>query len=124
MATLNIGKEFSTYPEGRYYSDEGDSGEEFREEHLLPKLKNLLNNEKLLIILDDGVEGYGSSFLTEGFAGVVKYGHMKSDELLSKIEISYSDPDFEFFKDRAIQYIKEAVFNSKIYTPTQKQKNK
>lgn len=123
MAILNIGKDFSKYPEGRFYSDEGDSGEEFREEHLLPALKKLQPSEILKIIIDDEVEGYGSSFLVEGFAGIIKYGHMSSTELLQKIEIAYTDPDFEFYKDRIEKYITEAEFNSKKYIATKKTKN-
>lgn len=118
MATFNIGKEFSLDPSGRFYSDGDGNGEEFREEYLLPKLNTLSAGEKLIIVLDDGVESYGSSFLTEAFANVVKYGYMDASELLSKLEIKYSDPEFEFFKDRIIQYIKESKFNAKKYVST------
>jgi len=111
---LNIGKEFSNLPSGRFYSDKtGSSGEQFREELLRVKLSALRQNEKLLVILDDNVEGYGSSFLVEAFAGIVKYGYMTSEELLSKIDLKANDDDFIFFKKRIIQYINEAVFNSK-----------
>lgn len=118
MAEINIGTEFSRDPAGRYYTDGAGSGEEFREEHLLPALKKLSNDEVLDIIIDDDVEGYGSSFLVEGFAGVVKFGHYQGDELLKKINIKFSEPDFSFYKDKIIQYIKEAQFNSKTYTPS------
>jgi len=116
---LNIGKEFSNLPSGRFYSDKtGSSGEQFREELLRVKLSALRQNEKLLVILDDNVEGYGSSFLVEAFAGIVKYGYMTSEELLSKIDLKANDDDFIFFKKRIIQYINEAVFNSKPYSST------
>lgn len=118
MANLNIGKEFSKDPAGRYYTDGEGSGEEFREKFLLPYLKNLKPNEVLEIILDDEVEGYGSSFLVEGFAGIVKFGYLQSNEVLGKINLKFSDPDFEFYKEKIIQYIKEAQFNSKQYTPS------
>lgn len=122
MKTFNIGKEFSTDPIGRYRSDgeENDerSGEAFREDHLIPLLRNLESGEKLEIIIDDGVESYGSSFLSEGFGGIVKYGYMTSDELLSKIEIKCSDEDFEFFKKKILEYIANSKFNSKTYEPT------
>ncbi|WP_411544802.1 hypothetical protein ACK99G_02900 [Klebsiella pneumoniae] len=54
----------------------------------------------------------------EGFAGMVKYGYMQANELLAKIEIKYTNPDFEFYKKKIEQYIKEAQFNSKPYEPT------
>jgi len=118
MAQINIGTDFSKDPAGRYYTDGEGSGEEFREKYLLPKLRSLAPNETLEIILDDEVEGYGSSFLVEGFAGVVKFGYYPSDKLLSMIKLKYSEPDFSFYKEKIIQYIKEAQFNSKKYTPT------
>lgn len=118
MATINIGKDFSLDPAGRYYTDGDGSGEEFREKFLIPALKELKQNEILEIILDDGVEGYGSSFLVEGFAGAVKYGHVQGEQLLKNLYFSFSNSDFEFYKDKIIQYIKEAKFNSKEYTPS------
>jgi hypothetical protein len=119
MKTLNIGKDFSPDPSGRYYTDgEGSNGEEFREDCLKGLVKSLAPGEKLQIILDDGVEGYGSSFLVEGFAGMVKYGYITSKELLEKIEIRFTDDDFQFYKGKIIGYISQAKYNSKVYKPT------
>lgn len=116
---INIGKEFSSTPSGRFYTDMTDSsGEQFREELLWPKLQQLEINQKIKIILDDDVEGYGSSFLVEGFAGIVKYGYMNKEALLDKLELFQVDPDFLLFKKKIIQYINEAVFNSKQYEST------
>lgn len=111
MTKINIGQDFNDNPIGRFYSDGPGSGEEFREEKLLPALKKLKTNEKLEVIIDDGVDGYGSSFLVEGFAGCVKYGHFKSGELLKKLKIKYDDEEFKFFADKIGQYINEAEKN-------------
>lgn len=117
--TLNIGERFSQTPSGRFYKDMTESsGEEFREEVLLPLLLELAEKQKIEIILDDQVEGYGSSFLVEGFAGIVKYGYMTKAELLNKIEIKFSDPDFELFHDKIFEYIGKASFNSVQYVST------
>lgn len=118
MKTLNIGKDFSIDPIGRYRSDGNRSGETFREDFLKPALQSLDLGEKLEIIIDDGVESYGSSFLSEGFGGMVKYGFIKSNELLEKIEITYTNDDFEFFKKKILEYISKAKYNSKVYEPT------
>lgn len=118
MNILNIGKDFSPDPSGRYRSDGEGNGEEFREDYLKKEMQLLESGKKLQIIIDDGVEGYGSSFLVEGFAGMVKYGYIPSQELLDKIEIIYDDEDFEFYKDKIIEYIKQAKYNSKEYKPT------
>jgi len=119
MNKINIGQDFSPDPAGRYRSDGSGSGEAFREDLLKQRIEQLGINEKLVIILDDGVEGYGSSFLTEGFAGMVKYGYIDKDKLLSILDIQYEDEDFGFYKKRIIQYIKEAKFNSEQYVPTE-----
>jgi len=68
--------------------------------------------------LDNDVESYGSSFLVEGFAGIVKYGYMKADVLLSILEFQYTDPDFEFYENKIVQYIKDAKYASETYSST------
>lgn len=113
--TINIGKDFSPDPAGRYREDGDSSGEAFREDLLKEAVLGLVPGEKLRIIIDDNVEGYGSSFLSEGFAGMVKYGYITCDELLSKIDIVYTNTDFEFYKEKIQQYINEANYNSEVY---------
>jgi hypothetical protein len=123
---FDIGDKFSKDPVGRFYNENKgsskknniSSGEAFREEKLRGLLDNLVENQKINFILDNDVEAYGSSFLVEGFAGIVKYGYMESDLLLSKIEFQYSDPDFEFYENKIKQYIQEAKFNCKTYEST------
>ncbi len=118
MKILNLGQDFSLDPSGRYLTDGEGNGEAFREDCLKKEIQSLESGEKLQIIIDDGVEGYGSSFLVEGFAGMVKYGYITDQELLSKIEIIYNDKDFDFYKNKIIEYIEQAKFNSQEYKPT------
>lgn len=61
---INIAREYSRYPTGRYKEHSNSSGEGFRDDHLIPALDR---NETVIVILD-GTEGYGSSFLDEAFA--------------------------------------------------------
>ena len=112
MATINVGRDFSPDPAGRYRSDGESSGEAFREDILKPTLEMLREGETLKVVIDDGVEDYGSSFLVEGFAGLVKHGYFDATNLLARIEIVYTDSDFEFYKNKIIGYIKGAKFNS------------
>lgn len=118
MNVLNIGKEFSEDPAGRHYDDGPASGEHFRENYLVVRLQELGENELLRIIIDDGVEAYGSSFLSEAFGGVIKFGYLTKDELLGKISIEYTDEDFSFYENRIKKYIEEANYNSVVYEPT------
>ena len=115
---IEIAKEFSDSPLGRFYTDGDSSGERFREEVLKPILAKLNEGDTIKIVLDDGVQGYGSSFLVEGFAGIVKYGYMDAEELLGKLVFEYTDEDFGFYKDKIIQYVKAAKFNSQPYVST------
>lgn len=67
---IDIAKDFSPYPAGRYHDDGPFSGEKFRDEYLRPVLES---GEKAVINLD-GARGYGSSFLEEAFGGLVRAG--------------------------------------------------
>ncbi|TQF72570.1 DUF4325 domain-containing protein [Pseudoalteromonas luteoviolacea] len=118
MAKLDIGIDFNDEPSGRFYTDGPGSGEEFREEHLKKLINGLNTNEKLTIVLDNNVDGFGSSFLVEGFAGMVKYGYVKSSKLLDSLEFQFEDEDFEFYRNKIIQYISEAEFDSEEYKST------
>ncbi|MDD4979542.1 MAG: STAS-like domain-containing protein [Gallionella sp.] len=67
---INVARDFSKYPAGRYLADGPASGQFFREKFLIPTLKAA---KKLTIELD-GTRGYGSSFLEEAFGGAVREG--------------------------------------------------
>ena len=68
---INVAKDFSRYPAGRFKADGPASGEEFREKFLLPALQQ----SRPLVIELDGTRGYGSSFLEEAFGGSVRQGY-------------------------------------------------
>jgi len=92
--TLNIAKEFSTTPGARYKEQGPFSGQQFREEVLLPKFKSLSGNDRLEITLD-GVIGYATSFLEEAFGGLVRAlpESISSQDVLGKLVfISNDDP--------------------------------
>jgi hypothetical protein len=65
--------DFSTLP-GPRHTDEGpNSGEEFREKHLLPAFREADKaGEKLLVYLDGVRFGYPTSFLEEAFGGLAR----------------------------------------------------
>lgn len=73
---INISKDFSRFPAGRFVSDGDYSGEKFRAEFLVA---NLATTDRLIVDLD-GTAGYGSSFLEEAFGGLVrKHGFSVQD---------------------------------------------
>lgn len=110
MKTINIAKEYSDTPLGRYRGDGEFSGERFREEFLLPALKN----DDSVRVEIDGVEGYGSSFLEEAFGGLVRKGHFTAKALKSKLEVVLSDKNFRVYATLIWKYIAEAKSRSEV----------
>lgn len=85
MRTISIAKDFSVYPGGRTPIDGPFSGEEFRENILIP----IFNSNEEVIIDFDGVRGYGSSFLEEAFGGLVRSG-IKKDLIFKQLKFQSS----------------------------------
>ncbi len=84
---IDVGKDFSQFPAGRYVSDGNFSGEKFRDKFLLPALEEF----KKIRILLDGTKGYGSSFLEEAFGGLVRKHGYAPDQLLATFEFESED---------------------------------
>lgn len=84
--TINVARDFSRFPAGRYRDDGPFSGEAFRDDHILP----ILSKSEPLIIELNGVRGFGSSFLEEVFGGLVRIGYTP-EQLNSLIELKSSD---------------------------------
>ncbi len=70
IQTIDIARDFTRFPAGRFRKDGHFSGERFRDELLVPRLER---GERVMIRLD-GTIGYGSSFLEEAFGGLVRKG--------------------------------------------------
>lgn len=91
MLVINIAKEFTDTPGPRYIANGDFSGEAFREQILIPKYKQAIeNNEKLEINLDGGY-GYPSSFLEEAFGGLARI-YEPQDVLNTLTFISNEEP--------------------------------
>lgn len=84
---INIERQFSRYPAGRYLSDGPYSGEKFRTDFLIPAME--ADKERFVVELD-GARGYGSSFLEEAFGGLVRAGY-PADEILARIDLRSED---------------------------------
>ena len=100
MRVISIAKDFSVYPGGRTPSDGPFSGEEFRENILIP----IFNNNEEVVIDFDGVRGYGSSFLEEAFGGLVRRG-IKKDVIFKQLKFQSSK---QSIISEVEQYIKAA----------------
>lgn len=73
MITYNIAKEYTTTPGLRFKWQGEYSGEEFRDDILIP----LIKEHKNIVLELDGVEGYCIGWLEEVFGGLVR--HFNSD---------------------------------------------
>jgi hypothetical protein len=102
---ISIANNFSDVPWGRYPTDGDVCGQNFRETHLRRALQD--TNETVIVDLD-GVEGLGSSFLDEAFAGLVRQGYFTEAELKSRLEIVTTQPEFRMYVDLAWRYIQQA----------------
>ena len=103
MKRIDIAKDFSDTPIGRYHPDDGPfTGERFREEFLYPALKK----EGQITVAIDATEGYGSSFLDEAFGGLVRKGYFTAKQLSVALQIENIDPDFAIYRDLIWKYIK------------------
>ena len=104
MSIINICKDFSDTPGGRYRNEGMFSGEEFRETILLPAYEKIENTSEKLEINFDDCFGFATSFLEEAFGGLVREHH-KMNTLKRFIIISNDD---ETIPDLIEKYITAA----------------
>ena len=69
---INIAKEYTKTPGGRYISEGNFSGEDFRQTTLKPAFERAIVENKTLVVVLDGGYGYSPSFLEEAFGGLVR----------------------------------------------------
>lgn len=102
--TLHV-REFTLYPGPRFREDGDYSGEEFRDEYLLPKYLDAVKNKVCLYVILEGTKGYASSFLEEAFGGLVRKGQNKKD---LKKYLKVHSPDRRWYEEEVYSYIDEA----------------
>lgn len=81
--TIVIAEDFSPSPIGRYRTDSETSGEAFRADILAPALRSF---DRVIVVLD-GTDGYGSSFLEEAFGGLIRNEGFTEAQLKTKLFI-------------------------------------
>jgi hypothetical protein len=98
---INIARDFSRYPAGRYRTDGPYPGEKCREDFLVP----VLRKGKMLVVELDGTMGYGSSFLEETFGGLVRADGFTPEELRNKVLLVTKD---KALCEEIWEYVQEA----------------
>ena len=102
--TINVAKQFSKYPGGRFLSDGDYSGERFREKFLVPALRS---GQEVIVELD-GTLGYGSSFLEEAFGGLVRVENFTPEQLNKALTISTTNDTLKYTIGRYIQEARQS----------------
>lgn len=99
---ISVEEMFSPFPGGRHRIDGDFSGQEFREDILIPALEKF---DRVVVLLD-GAEGYPSSFLEESFGGLIRAGYELSF-IRKRLTIRAVDPHFETYKLLAERYLED-----------------
>lgn len=94
--------DYATTPGARYRRDGEFSGEEFLENHLLPKFEKAVAENHLLLIDLDKVWGYPSSFVSGSFG---KLSLMKGPDLILR-HIRFKSDDNPIRLEKIINEIK------------------
>lgn len=102
--TIVLAEEFSDTPGGRYNSDGPFSGERFRDEMLVPAIRQ---NDHVVVVLDD-TDGYGSSFLEEAFGGLYRTEALHGVEISKKLELVAKSSAYARYKRLAEKYMSAA----------------
>lgn len=104
MPTIDIGRDFSRFPGGRFRTDGPWSGQEFREEVLRPAF---LEQGVVTVVLD-GVRGLPPSFLEESFGGLVRDG-LGESSLEARLRIVAASVRMRRYPSLIWDYIRSAA---------------
>lgn len=101
IVRINVSKQFSKLPGGRYIRLGPNSGEDFRNRFLIEPLRQ----GKFVVVELDGVRGYGSSFLEEAFGGAVRCLNLSVEDALRRLKVETTVKSWELDVE---EYIKTA----------------
>lgn len=99
--TINIGKDFSKIPAGRYRTDGPDSAECLRDDYIEPRLRTW----PFMTLEMDDTYGHSASFLEELFGGLIRVHGFQYPDICNRIQIDTIDSRL---RHECIQYMKDA----------------
>jgi len=103
MIEINIARDFSKTPFGRFVTDSPYSAERFRKEFLVPAFKSA--NDTVSVDFTGIALGIGSSFLEEAFGGLVRREGIEKTSLKKRLVIKSKMP---FHRVQIEKYIEQA----------------
>ena len=107
MMTLRV-KDYAVAPGGRYRKDGPFSGEQFRDDILVPKLLAAADRNEEVVVELDGVAGYGSSFLEEVFGGLIRRDVMARQDTSPVLRVLAKERLFKPYELLAQRYMRAA----------------
>jgi hypothetical protein len=106
---IDLASVFSPYPSGRFEDDSAFNGERFRNQILEPALSEAMAHGDKVIVNIDGVRSFGSSFLEEAFAGLVRLRKFGRKDILDILEIRCTKPHLKFYKENIDRMLRAAL---------------
>jgi len=101
----NFAKEFTSYPGPRYKDIGEHSGEEFREDILIPKFFD--KNISIYIDVEDVELSFGPSFLSEAFGVTAKkYGLDKFNQI---VKVKIDTEKGKRFQKKMMEYVEDEL---------------
>lgn len=108
VQVVDVARDFSRVPGGRFARMGPYSGEDFRRHILLPALNRARAEGGQVVVRLDGAMGYPVSFLEEAFGGLVRSDGFELEELRKILVIDARAPRFMVRRDLAWDYIEAA----------------
>jgi hypothetical protein len=101
---LNLVKEFTDTPGPRYRTEGDFSGEQFREDLLLPRFRTAMEKRQILFVDLDGAQGYATSFLEEAFGGLARI--VGSEKVMQYLKVKSEDEPY--LEEEVMNYVRDS----------------
>lgn len=95
---INVARDFTPYPAGRFRKHGRFTGQVFREDLLVPALRDF----DVVLVDFNGTEGVRSSFLDEAFGGLVRTENLPR-EIVARLKVQVDDRHTALEIDEYIQ---------------------
>lgn len=106
---ISIASDYSTSPAGRTPADGPYNGQRFRDQFLVPALRDAIAKRTKVVVDMDGAFSYSSSFLEETFGGLARIQDFSAADIAQHLEIRSQDPIYAGFLKDARKYLDDAL---------------
>jgi hypothetical protein len=100
--------DFSTYPSGRDQRDGDFNGTKFRQDVLVPALRDALSRGSKVVVSLANVMSFGSSFLEEAFGGLIRNEKFSKSDIKRTLKVEVGAAENDRYRDAIFRYIERA----------------